>query len=324
LLVLTGELLLIPFIGSKELKFPGIPDIKFVGKNIPNLDNEFFYLKKAGQEIFSFRASTDLKGRRRMSVDPSKENFLIVPGSSVAFGIGVNDDESYPYFLSKELKRFNVYNYAVTSTGISTLLQQLEDRELYSDIVGTRGIVLYILARSNIFRFINALSSTYLFDFKRNYYLNENGELVKGGFIEEELPARYYLFRFLSRSKILRLLKLNIPLRLTKNHFLLTCEAMKVAKQRVHNIWNKGKFVVDLSYMSFKGKEKFNQKMIKECFVPNNIHFIDVSKEAKSLDAGVRGKLFIKNDVHYSKDGNEFAAKIVAPKIKKIFNKDLK
>lgn len=61
--------------------------------------------------------TTNSHGFRSAEIDPSKDHILIL-GDSVAYGSGVNDDETVSYFLSKKLQQFQVLNLAVMGYGI--------------------------------------------------------------------------------------------------------------------------------------------------------------------------------------------------------------
>lgn len=61
--------------------------------------------------------TTNSMGFRSDEVDPSKEHILVI-GDSVAFGLGVNDDETVSYYLSQKLKKYQVLNLAVPGYSI--------------------------------------------------------------------------------------------------------------------------------------------------------------------------------------------------------------
>lgn len=56
-------------------------------------------------------------GFRSGEIDPSKKHILVV-GDSVAFGVGVNDDETVSYYLGELYPKLQVLNLAVAGYGI--------------------------------------------------------------------------------------------------------------------------------------------------------------------------------------------------------------
>lgn len=74
-----------------------------------------------GTLIWNHSFSTDQYGRRIINQKYFQNNsHLILFGGSVAFGVGLEDNETLQYFLSENLTEYDLYNYAVWGHRLNT------------------------------------------------------------------------------------------------------------------------------------------------------------------------------------------------------------
>jgi len=69
--------------------------------------------------------TNDEFGFRSSGIDFSKKHVLVV-GDSIAYGYGVGDNETIPYYLSKKLKTYEVVNMGVGAFGIGQVYLNLK------------------------------------------------------------------------------------------------------------------------------------------------------------------------------------------------------
>ncbi|MBC7712795.1 MAG: SGNH/GDSL hydrolase family protein [Rhizobacter sp.] len=98
----------------------------FITKPYMNL-SDFTYSNKDGSTVFDVYYHTGELGLRVVpGVKPDLPKHLIVAGDSNTFGVGCNDDQTLPYYLSKKFPDRTVYNFGLGGAGTNSTLRFLE------------------------------------------------------------------------------------------------------------------------------------------------------------------------------------------------------
>jgi tetratricopeptide (TPR) repeat protein len=124
---------------------------------------------------FSFTANdrtytTNKLGLRSQPLNPSADHILVL-GDSVAYGAGVNDNETFPYYLSQYFPKDQVLNLAVSGYGIGQYYLALKN-----SIDKTRPkLIITMIYTGNDFE--NTRKDN-LFGRSKPLFKSQNGELV--------------------------------------------------------------------------------------------------------------------------------------------------
>lgn len=95
------------------------------GRN--GLDRQFYRNVPSGRYLFDAAYSFNHFGGRKTRGNPDAEEVYIFLGCSFTFGFGLNEDQTLPYFFSREMGfRANVINVAVSGYGPNHALRELE------------------------------------------------------------------------------------------------------------------------------------------------------------------------------------------------------
>jgi hypothetical protein len=137
-----------------------------------------------GVTVYDAVYSIDAHSRRITPVAQPhmRHKFCLVFGCSFAFGEGVNDDETLPYYLGERLPAYMPYNYAYQGYGPQQMLALLQDGAIRRDIGEPRGMALYVLIESHINRAAGTLQIAGNWGYDMPYYtLDHGGNLVRRG-----------------------------------------------------------------------------------------------------------------------------------------------
>lgn len=126
---------------------------------------------RSGKTVFKgIEYSTNSLGFRSPEIDNSRERVLIV-GDSVAFGSGVNDDETISHFLNQKMPEFQVLNLAVMGYGIDQYYLTLKK---HTDHTRPGHIVIVIYT-------VNDLADTksnHMFGAAKPFFILDKGRLT--------------------------------------------------------------------------------------------------------------------------------------------------
>jgi len=162
--------------------------------------------KQGGKTLYQATYSTDQWGRRITPlVNPlAKNGSLVFFGCSYTFGIGVNDDETFPAALSRRLPGYRSYNYGGSGYGPQEMLALLESPGFQAQVPQGKSIGLYTFIDDHVER---ALGSPRVFIYWGRhlpyYRLNAQGELERQGDFESGRPVLSRWYRLMSHSYLL-------------------------------------------------------------------------------------------------------------------------
>ncbi len=136
-------------------------DAELGWRNIPS--------KKVSNEKVTY--NTNSLGLRAEEIDPSKEHILIL-GDSVAFGAGVNDNETVSYFMQRETSKYQIINLAVPGYSIDQYYLNLEK---YLAKLNPKHIIPIIFSGND---WIETLQNN-MWGISKPFFKIENGKLTK-------------------------------------------------------------------------------------------------------------------------------------------------
>lgn len=140
--------------------------------------------------------TTNSSGFRSREVDPSKDHILVI-GDSVAFGAGVNDDETFSYYLGHEFDRYQVLNLAVPGYSLDQYYLTLKKHISKTNV----KLVIVMIFTGNDWL---ETAQDNMFGISKPFFKINNGQLV----LTNKKISRYTCNNIFSRSWIIQKLSL--------------------------------------------------------------------------------------------------------------------
>ncbi|MHB9155202.1 MAG: hypothetical protein ACYC5N_05840 [Endomicrobiales bacterium] len=200
-----------------------------------------------GKTIYDVVYSIDRYGRRITPFAvPGGQGCLLFFGCSLAFGEGVNDDETLPFYLSQLLPGYTPYNYGCSGYGPQSMLAKLEDNGLAGEVQGKRAVLLYLFIDDHVNR---ATGSAFIVgnwgDKMPCYVPGENDTLVRKGSFRSERKLSTSLFKAANKTEFGAYLlnRSNTP-SLKDEHIRLTCRIIEEAYRNFKKTFSDGDFYV--------------------------------------------------------------------------------
>jgi len=248
------------------------------------------------QIILNFSYTLDQNGRRITSSQGTVP--LLMFGGSFVFGSGVNDNETYPYYLSKATG-CRVYSYAGGGQGASYMLYNLK-RNLISEVNGSGGYAVYVFIEHHIRRDMGDLFYTTRYprdsapfhgcDFKCN--------------LSQARPIRNSVYQIINKSNTLKYLGFNYPFSNEKG-IKTTLEIIKESK-KIYDVKFGGEFIVIMHPLDPQDTLKPEQRQyFIDSLRKNGISVIDYSIEDSE-------KFKIVGDGHPNKKFNVIFANVTS------------
>jgi len=182
---------------------------KIISKNLFNTSINVKKIKNNGKIIFDTNYNFDQFARRKTPKKTEGEHLLIF-GGSFAFGVGLKDDQTLPYFLS-EKTNFQVYNYAYPGYGAHQMLAKIEREKIADEVLNKNGVAIYIFIPTHIRRAIGDMFYVNTSNPLYPYYHMVNGEVVRNKTFITGRTFTTWIYRVLWKSKTVRYFNLNLP-----------------------------------------------------------------------------------------------------------------
>lgn len=259
-----------------------IPDSKVITRNPfiifkPNISVEAERKTSNGLQLYKAKYSFDAMSRRLIEKrDDFLNKNLIFLGCSFTLGTGLDDDETYPFYMSNYRPNTNVFNLGIYGAGANDVLDDLRSFKRFEDISKKGGLVVYTAIYDHIQRSIcnlNCYNRTYR-DWvlkKSNYqYDRESRTLVNRGNFEESRPLTSMIFNVLSKIGLID--TLNFPTAITDEQielYVMMIEDMKkISKEKLNS---------DFYFVFYPGYYE-EWERIKPVLKKYNIKYLDLSK----------------------------------------------
>ena len=295
------------YLQNKSLlrKYPNVKDetVDYSKKFIPNVlitdsptdlvpeikSRSISLSSKSKQVLYDVKITTDSFARRVTPTPKNPQKNIIFLGDSFVFGEGVNDNETFPYFLSLLRPDSAIYNIGAPGLGVNDFLYDLtqSNRLKYMGIPKRKTIVLYTFINDHISRFFCGLNCYQDGQSWRSRKPHFDDELNYKGSYSEDHSFKSEVFRFLAMSKLIKFLNLNWPIFYTNYHYDLFARAVLKLKNSCELKFNSQEFYFvfyprNPSFIYAKDLIPFLDKYHIQYFVFDNI---DYSEVADGIDA---------------------------------------
>ena len=236
----------------------GVITDPFLGYTLPNNAQITDTLDLGGKRLYQGTATTDAYHRRVTPIAhlERRRNFLLFFGCSMTFGLGVNDDETMPFYVAHYASHYRSYNYGVSGYGPQHTLAQLQSRDLSHEIQEHHGIAIYTFIDHHIDRAIGTMRVHNAWAGHAPFYtLDAHDRLVRKGDFTSGRPLVSFLYWVMGKSQILAYYHITFPVRIREEHIRLTAHMIAEARTAFHQQFPSAAFYVLLYPGVRRGKE---------------------------------------------------------------------
>lgn len=193
--------------------------------------------------IFEAFYSIDGFGRRVVpeapdALDVAKDKFILCFACSLTFGLGVQDDETWPYYLSLGAPGYQVYNYGFNGYGPHQMLRRMEQPQFPEEIAQTEGILIYVFTPHHVRRATGSMRVHSIWGrYAPCYTLNRSGMPVFRGLFPDAKPWLLTWYDLLAREQIIRFAEADIPLHIREDQIELTSKIVLACSYRMWSLY---------------------------------------------------------------------------------------
>lgn len=271
-------------------------------------DNNIFSSGKkiiADTLIYEMAYNLDSSGHR-FTPDSltTNEKFGIFLGCSFTFGDGLNDNETIPFFFSKNTKTFKGYNFGYSGYGPNHALVKLQHDSLNKIVTQIDGIGFYVYIHDHIFRTIGSMSNFTINYGKAPCFELEKGNLVHKGLFIDAHPKQSWAYKKMRENGFCRYFGIGYPFWLRDKDFELTGKVLEEISKEFQEKFNTDKFYV-IIYPSMSQKDYEADENIISYLKIKKIKYLDYRKLFNLSPKGY----FIPHDNHPTALANDILTK---------------
>ncbi len=230
-------------------EFPCFSFNSLLGSGLKPNCQSIWRRQQGNTEIFNVHFTTDKDGRRLVPRNGTKdEGAIFFAGGSDILGLGVNDDETLPYFFHEKSRKQKAINLGGNGYGPQQLLAVLERGALVEKSPVVRNAkMIYFFSNAQVRRAVGAWQVSGIFGAHFPYYKSDgNGGVVWAGDFESGRPIVGFIYKVIKKSNILvdlyqRISKLQ---KLTNEDVKLTAKIIIAAKRKFQQICANSRFFV--------------------------------------------------------------------------------
>jgi len=220
---------------------------------------------KGDELVFSTTYTIDAHRRRIVSHTPPldlapRRQFLLCFGCSFMFGIGVEDDQTLPFYLAQNAPGHHVYNYAFGTYGPHHTLAMLEEPGFSEHVEEDDGIAIYLYLVCHCRRALGSMRM--VSSFGRNapcYELDGHGRVVYQGSFAETRPWRGRLYDLLARDQILKFFRIDFPVMSARANAAFAAEVLNAAFAQYQRDFGNDRFYVVVYPAPAAHEQMFNE-----------------------------------------------------------------
>ena len=319
-LIISFELVCFLLLGlpEKEIKDFSLTDLppEHVGSQIgsvPYKDSVYVDLKMNGTDtVFNVNYTIDSNHTRvTPGFNEVKDKYALFFGCSIAFGLGLEDNQTLPYHFQNE-SEYNAYNFGYTGYGTNQMLARLQYQNLRPYVKGKDGIAVYVFFWDHIERAIGSMSRYVGWVSNAPYYFLEDGKLKRDRHFKDGRPLTSGLYERLYQSSIVKYFDVGFPIGLNEDHFDLVTEMIKESKTAYEKQFGNDEFYVAI-YPSFMEVDPEKYKSFLSHLDSKKIKYIDLTKDFKYSDEHTLG-----GDPHPNSNTNKELSKQLLEQIEKM------
>ncbi|MEZ4936067.1 MAG: hypothetical protein R2799_00575 [Crocinitomicaceae bacterium] len=264
---------------KKEFALPSYPE----GHPALDLGNvadpdTVIYEKKMQGDVVCFDVSysfDSLRRRKTPKFDSTRSKYALFFGCSIAFGYGLNDNETLPFHF-QEKSQMNAYNYAYNGWGTNQMLAWLQRENLSKQVKEKDGAAFYIFFWDHIPRALGTMDRYTQWVAYAPYFYMDGNQIKRDRTFKD---GRYWTSKFYElfyQTSIAEYFKINFPNKLREDHYNLISEMILESKKTYEKQFGNSNFYVVI-YPTFKDYEEEQMKLFIEFLKEKGINIIDLS-----------------------------------------------
>ncbi len=250
--------------------------------------------------------------------DSTRTKYALFFGCSLAFGYGLNDNQTLPYFFQQISNQYNAYNYAYEGYGTNQMLARLEYQDLSKQVKGKDGIAFYIFFWDHIKRSIGTMDRYTKWLHTAPYYTFDSDSLVRKKMFKDGRYIISKIYELIYQSCIINYFKIDFPLKLKDRHFEIVSEIINKSKKTYSKQFGNDNFYV-VFYPNYPQTTDEEFDRFKSFLDKKNLKYIDLSK---FITYGP--KYSLKGDAHPNANTNKMLAEEILKRITHFNNTDKK
>lgn len=301
---------------NKDFSLPYIPEdhVSWHIGGVPFSDSVYHeVLVKENDTVYDVLNTID-NNNTRVTPGHKKDNdeYALFFGCSIAFGTGLNDNETLPFHFQEISKKYNSYNYAYPGYGANQMLARLEYQDLSKIVTEKSGKAFYIFFWDHISRSIGQMSRYCDWVSHSPYYTFENGELIRKKKFKD---GRYLISRtyeLIYQTNIVKKFQMDFPVKLNKDHYDLVSEIILKSKETYKKQFGNDDFSV-VFYPNITNYTEGQLKEFKTYLKAKEIKYIDLTG---FIEYG--HKYTLGGDPHPNSKTNQLVSKELLNRINKL------
>jgi hypothetical protein len=187
--------------------------------------------------------------------DSLKSKYALFFGCSIAFGYGLDDDQTLPYQFQNH-SDYNSYNYGYSGYGTNHMLARLQYQNLREAIPTheKNGAAFYIFYWDHIERSIGSMDHYTQWLYNAPYYEMADGHLKRNKTFKNGRPFTSSIYEILYQSSIVNYFDIKFPLSISENHLDLVSEMVLESKNTYTKQFGNDNFYVVI-YPTYEEEE---------------------------------------------------------------------
>jgi len=278
------------------------PQANIVTRVIKRADN--------GEILFSAVYSIDSFNRRAIPAENNamRNSSMIFFGCSLMFGEGVNDNETFPYYLAQLMPGYMPYNYGYLGYGPQAMLAKLQNGDVFREVKEKHAMGFYLFIDNHVNRAIGSLQIAGNWGHDMPYYaIDENNRLVRRGSFYSGRHFSTMFYQWLMQNELLKrwINGRDFP-PITDSHVLFTCRIIEESRNEFKKQFNSDDF-----YVILYSRSAYASSMMRY-FTEKGIKCLDYHNVDEFLKEGFS----FKHEGHPTPIAFKFLANMVARDIK--------
>lgn len=248
-------------------------DLKIVLGDAPFPDDTIHDVKEG---VFDVQYMTDEYSRRiTPGYDSSRTSYALFFGCSIAFGYGVNQDETMAYYY-QNYANCNSKNYGYNGYGSNQILARFQHEDLSQQVEEKEGVAYYLFFWDHIRRSIGTMNRYNEWLANAPYYYLEDGELKRDGTFRSGRGFISGFYEYAYRLNTIRYFGVDFPVKLNENHYNLVSEIILETKKEYAKQFGNDEFYL-VFYPSWKDYEEEELTAFKSYLDAKGVEYFDLN-----------------------------------------------
>lgn len=210
----------------------------------------------------------------------SKDEYALVFGCSIAFGEGLEDNETFAYDIQKHTNNVNAYNLAASGSATNYMLAQLQELNLRKMVKEKNGKAFYIFFWDHVWRSIGSMQRHTSWMHLSPNFEYKDGKLVRNKLFSTGRPVRSWLYENLYTTNIVNYFQLDFPLSIQDHHLDFVVDMILESKKAYQKQFKNDEFYVVLfpTYIEYTPEQL---EYLKAAMRKREIKYVDLNPVLK-------------------------------------------